>query len=117
VAEDDADVFRAISRLLSPRCDIVGRAPDVAAVFDAVATLSPEVVQLDFSLRGELTGLEVCRQLRTTAPEVHVIVFTGADDTELPQAALEAGASAFVWKLRASDDLWPTIESVLASRR
>ena len=117
VADDNVDLSRAISRLLSPWCDIVGRAPDLPALFESVARLAPDVVLLDFSLPGGLNGFEVCRRLRETAPEVRIVVFTGADDPELPQAALEAGASAFVWKLRAADELWPTIESVLASRR
>ena len=116
LAEDDADVFRAVSRLLSPSCDIVGRAPDTPALLDAVLKLAPEVVVLDFSLPGGLTGIEVCRRLKATAPEVRIVAFTGSDDPDLPLAAQEAGASAFVWKLRAADELEPTIVSVLAAR-
>jgi DNA-binding NarL/FixJ family response regulator len=117
LADDDAGVSRAISRLLAPWCEMVGCAPDSPALFDAVLALEPEVVLLDFSLPGGLTGIEVCRRLKTTAPEVRVVALTASDDPELPQAAREAGASAFVWKLHAADHLWPTIEAVLASRR
>jgi CheY-like chemotaxis protein len=114
LADDNADLVRAITRLLSPRCDILGCAPDASSLLDAVAELAPDVVLLDFSLPGELSGLQLCRHLKATAPEVHVVAFTGSADPQLPRAAREAGASAFVWKLQASDELWPTIEALVA---
>ena len=117
LADDDAKVSRAVSRLLSPWCDIVGCAPDRPALFDAGLELGPQVVLLDFSLPGGLTGIEVCRRLKTLAPDVHVIAFTGSSDPELRDRAQEAGASAFVWKLRAPDDLLPAINAVIASLR
>ena len=115
LADDDAMVSRAISRLLSPSCEVVGIAPDSPALFDAVRTLRPEVVLLDLSLPGGVTGLDACRHLKAMAPEVKVVVFTGADDPDLRQLAIEAGASAFVWKLRAADELVPTIYAVLGA--
>ena len=116
LADDDAMVCRAVSRLLSPWCDVVGVAPDSPTLFDTMLQLRPEIVLLDLSLPGGLTGIEVCRRLRTMAPEVRVVVFTAHDDPELRRLTQEAGASAFVWKLRAPDELLPTIEAMIASK-
>jgi CheY-like chemotaxis protein len=113
LADDDEGLVRAIRRLLSPWCDVVGSAADGPALFEAVSNLAPEVVLLDFSLPGELSGLELCRRLKASTPSVHIVAFTGAADPELPKEARKAGASAFVWKLRAPDELWPTIESLV----
>ena len=117
LADDNAAVVRAVSRLLAPWCTIVGWVADGPALFDAVRELEPEVVLLDFSLAGEQSGLDICRGLKAMAPQVAIVAFTGLGDPDLPRAAQEAGAAAFVWKLRAPDELWPAIQTALGARR
>ena len=112
LADDDVRVRIAVERLLSLSCDVVGSAPDSATLFDAVVELRPDVVLLDFSLPGGLTGIEVCRRLKTTAPEVRVVAFTAHDDPAIRRSTLEAGAAAFVWKLQPPDELLLTIQAV-----
>lgn len=116
LADDDAGIQTAVSRLLSPSCDVVGCVGDVSALFEAASRLRPDVVLLDFSLRGDVGGVELCRRLKTLAPAVKVIPFTGHDDEDLRRFAYEAGASGFVWKLRATEDLLATIFSVVDTR-
>ena len=113
IADDHAGVLTAMSRLLSPSCDVVGCAVDVATLFDAVVELRPDVVLLDFSLPGELNGLEACRRLRRMAPEVKVVALTAYDDESIRRGASEAGCSGFVWKLQASTELLSTIQAVV----
>jgi CheY-like chemotaxis protein len=115
LADDNAAVCRAVERLLSPWCDITGCVPSSPALFDAVLEREPDVILLDFSLPGGLSGVEVCRRLKTMAPGVPVVAFSGSIDPALAHLATQAGASAFVWKLRSPDDLWPTIKAVIAS--
>jgi DNA-binding NarL/FixJ family response regulator len=116
VADDDEGVLRAISRLLSLSCDVVGRVADTASLFDATVSLRPDVVLLDFSLPGGLNGLDVCRQLKTMTPDVKIVIFTADDDADLRQCAHDAGASGFVWKLEASTELVATIHAVVGER-
>ena len=113
MADDDEPLRIALSRLLSPSCEVVGFAPDSATLFNTTKELRPQVVLLDFSLPGGLTGLEVCRRLKTMAPAVRVVVFTGSDDAYLKQMSHEAGASAFVWKLQGPDDLLVAIQRAI----
>src|SRR5262245_1105578 len=98
IADDDPQVCKAVSRFLSSSCDVVGCVAEGASVCDATLTLRPDIVLLDFSLSG---GLEVCRRLASQAPAVSVVAFTGNNDAELKRLALEAGAAAFVWKVKA----------------
>ena len=109
LADDDASILKAITRLLAPACDVVGSAADGAALFEAIAQTRPDVVVLDFSLPGGPNGLELCRRIRETMPEVGVVAFTANDDPVLERLALAAGAFGFVWKPKAPTDLLPTI--------
>lgn len=117
IADDDAGVRNAVSRLLSLSCEVVGYAADIATVFEATMALRPQVVLLDFSLPGGLNGLEVCRRLKTMAPDVNVVIFTACNDPSLRQLAREAGASAFVWKLQPPDDLLLAIQAIVEPER
>jgi CheY-like chemotaxis protein len=114
LADDDAGICKAITRLLSPTCDVVGPAADSETLLEMVARERPDVVLLDFSLPGGASALEVCRRIKATTPEVQVVAFTANDDADLERLAFEEGATGFVWKPKAWTDLLPTIRSVLA---
>jgi PAS domain S-box-containing protein len=116
VADDDAALAKAIARLLSYSCDVVGHVRDAAAAIEAVDRLRPDAVVLDLSLPGDLHGLELCRHIKAIVPDVRVVVFTGNDDAELKELAHEAGASALVWKLNAATELALTIQAVIEGR-
>ena len=106
IADDHAGVRTAVSRLLSPSCDVVGYAIDGATLFDATVQLRPDVVLLDLSLPGG-NGLDACRRLR------RVVALTAHDDDDIRQSAYDAGCSGFVWKLQAEHELLGTIRAVL----
>jgi two-component system, NarL family, response regulator NreC len=111
IADDNPEMQRAIVRLLSPSCDLVGCAIDTATLFEVTSRLRPDVVLLDLSLRGEANALEACRRIKETMPEVKFVAFTASDDPDLRRAAHAAGVSEFLWKLRA-DELPQTIQIV-----
>lgn len=113
IADDDPRIRVAVSQLLSGACEIVGHVSDTAALLETTRQLRPDVVLLDFTLRGSITSLEACRQVVKATPEVKVVFFTAGDDEEFRAAALEAGASAFVWKMQAADLLLRTIHDVV----
>jgi len=113
IADDNAVMRTAVSRLLSTSCDVVACVVDVATLFDATVQLRPDVVLLDLSLPGELNGFEACRRLRSVTPEVKVVALTAHDDQDIRRAAYEAGCSGFVWKPRAASELLSTIQAVV----
>lgn len=97
--------------MLTGSCDVVGCAVDVASVLDAVERLHPDVVLLDFSLPGSMTGLDLCREL-VASTQVKIIAFTAFDDPDLRRMARAAGASGYVWKVQAASQLLETIFTV-----
>ena len=113
VADDHAEVVKAVCRALSLDCDIVGTVADGGALMEAVQQLEPDVVVLDVNL-PTVHGLEACRQLIQMNPAIKVVVFSAINEPEVSGALIAAGASAFVCKT-ASADLRATITRVCAS--
>ena len=109
VAEDHADMAKAICRVLALECEVVGRVEDGSAVVEAALRLRPDVIVIDLNLPS-INGLEVCRQITHTNPEMKVIVFTAMNDPDVRARAFELGASAFVSKLAVASELLETVK-------
>ena len=114
VAEDHPEVAKAVCRVLSLDCEVVGTVADSSAVLDAVQRLQPDVVVLDLNL-SHSNGLDACRQIIQASPETKVIMFTAMNDPDVRQRSFEVGASAFVSKMAGpGDDLLSTIQRLFA---
>ena len=109
IAEDHVVLARAVCRVLSLDCDVVGHVPDGAAVLEAAQRLRPDVIVLDLNL-PIVHGLEACRQVTQMDSHPRVIVFTAMNDPELKQQSFEVGASAFLAKGTGDSALLPTIK-------
>ena len=107
IADDHAEMAKAVSRLLALYCEVLGTVADGRAVLSAVQNLQPDVIVLDLNL-ADVSGLEVCRRITQLDAKAKVIVFSATNDPELAQLAREAGASACVSK--GTGDLLSTIK-------
>ena len=115
LADDYAEIVTAVGRLLAQDCEVVGSVADGAALPDAVRRLRPEVIVVDLNMPN-VNGLEACRRIRQSHPEIRVIVLTAANDDTIRQAAFAAGAAAFVVKQSIARDLLPAINQVCGGR-
>jgi DNA-binding NarL/FixJ family response regulator len=115
LADDYTELLGTFKRLLAPSCEVVGCVDDGAALFEAMARLQPDVLVVDLFIPPS-NGLEICRQIKQVAPETQVIIVSASNDAEISKCALHAGASAFVAKVSAMDDLWPAIQRAMATR-
>ena len=116
IADDHADLVKAVSRLLAVDCDVVGTVGDGSAVLEAAQRLQPDVIVVDLNLPN-VNGLEACRQITQVNPEAKVIVFTAMNDPDIRQRAIEVGASAFVSKMAVDDgDLLSTVKRLCMDR-
>ena len=114
LVDDDARILTAFERLLSPCCDVVGRVTDVGALFDEASRLQPDVIVVDLFMPAH-DGFETCRHLKVAIPQARIVVVSAADDPSTRTSALDAGASAFVSKMQAADDLVPAIQEATAT--
>ncbi len=116
LADDHPSVLAAFGRLLSPDCDVVASVPNGRGAIDAVNALRPDVLVVDLMM-PDLDGLEVCRQVKQSAPDTHVIIVTAYDDSDVRTIALQEGASAFVPKWAAPSTLESLIQRLVADTR
>ena len=114
LADDYPDIVKAVSRLLALDCEIVGTVSDGGALLEAARRLQPDVIVLDANLPN-VNSLEACREITRVNPTTKVVMFTAMNDAAASQAFLQAGASAFVSKIRA-EDLLSTVKRVSIDR-
>jgi len=114
IADDHPGFAKALGRILSFECDVVGVVADGSMVADAAARLQPVVALVDVNLPN-VSGLEICHRLTRLDPRAKVIVITGMLDDEVRVRALAAGASAVMPKVTAAHDLIDEIKRVWAA--
>ena len=110
LVDDHPGIVKALGRVLSPECDVVGVIADGREVADAAARLQPVVIVVDLNLPN-VSGLDVCRQITQNNPRVKVIVITAMTDDAIRDEALAAGASGFFHK-SAADELIVAIRRI-----
>jgi DNA-binding NarL/FixJ family response regulator len=97
VADDHPGMSKSLRDLLSVDCDVVGVVRDGVALLDAAGRLQPDVVVADLNMPA-VNGLDACRQLTQAGSGVKVILLSAVNDVDIAEAALAAGASAFLAK-------------------
>lgn len=112
LADDHKMLVDALKGLVEPRCEVVGSATDGRALLKSAEKLQPDVIVLDVAM-PELNGLDAGRQLKQKMPGVKLIFMTMNEDPYLVGEAFRSGASAFLLKKAAGDELNEAIDRVL----
>lgn len=83
-----------------PEAEVIGTASCENELWNLIRQQQPDLLLLDLGLGGSTTvGVDICRQIRTNYPNVHVLIFTGEVLNEkLWVDVLEAGADGIVLK-------------------
>lgn len=111
---DDHALFReGIRALLSAESDIevVGEAADGEQAIELAEKLLPDVIVMDLVMPG-MNGMQAARQLHDKYPNIKILILSMYDDDEYVYQILRAGASGYVLKRAASDDLLRAIREV-----
>ncbi len=97
-----------------PDIELVGEAGNGRQAVDITRRLVPDVVLMDIRM-PELDGLEATRQLLSGPPlATHIIILTTFEDDQYVFDAIRAGASGFLLKTAAADQLVDAIRVVAA---
>lgn len=116
---DDHEVVRVgLATMIDsePDLEVVGHAGNAETALTGIAESQPDVAVLDVRLEDG-NGIEVCREIQATHPDVRCIMLTSfADDRALVDAGA-AGASAYVLKQVRGDELADTIRAVAGGRQ
>lgn len=104
---DDNRTFLKHARRFLSKFDgikVVGGLVDPTRALTVARVLAPDVFVIDLTMPG-ISGLELVPQLRQTCPLARIIILSSHDEAEYRDAALKAGAHAFVQKSRMAEDL------------
>jgi two-component system, NarL family, response regulator NreC len=116
VADDHAIVMEGLVSLLKEHdFDVVGAVRDGEQLIEAARRLKPDVIVTDLSMPG-LTGLDVLVKLKAERIDSKVVVLTMYSDAGRATTALKAGASAFLLKESAGEELVKAIHEALQGR-
>jgi DNA-binding NarL/FixJ family response regulator len=113
VVENHQVVADGLTQLLNAQPDmlVVGDANSAEDAAARAAELAPDVVLTDFHL-AEGTGAEAMAAIHRTNPDVRFIFLSREDGDAARLAALESGASGFIHKSRAADEVVDAIRLV-----
>ncbi len=115
---DDHEMMRAGLRMLinsQPDMEVVGEADNGRTAVALAQELKPDVVVMDVSM-PELNGLKATVKLKECCPEIKILTLTRHTDDSYLQRLLQAGASGYVLKKSAPDDLVRAIRAVVAGQ-
>jgi len=111
--DDHEIVRRGVRELLEAEPDIVvvGEAGTAASALARIPALRPDVAVLDVRL-PDGNGVSVCRDIRSTMPEVACLMLTSFGDDEALFDAIMAGAAGYVLKQIRGTDLVGAVRAV-----
>ncbi|MEE2730888.1 UvrY/SirA/GacA family response regulator transcription factor [Ketobacter sp.] len=116
---DDHDLVRTgISRMLADVAGIkvVGEAASGEDALKVIRDLNPDVVLMDAKMPG-IGGLEATRKLLRQNADVRVIAVTACGEEPFPSRFLQAGASGYLTKGAAMDEMVKAIRLVHSGQR
>src|SRR6185503_235365 len=111
---DDHDVVRHGLRLLLEACDdmeVIGEAANGREAVELATKLHPHMVILDIVM-PLLNGAETTRQLLRAVPAIKVVVLSSYSEHDRVEQLVEAGASGYVVKQSAGDELLTAIRQI-----
>jgi two-component system response regulator NreC len=112
LVDDHAVVRSGLKMLLETQPDVViaGEAETGAAAVELARTLAPDVVVLDITL-PDISGIEVARQIHSARAQTAIVALTIHEDEQYFFEMLAAGASGYVPKRAAPEDLLTAIRA------
>jgi len=117
LADDHRMVREGLAALVAQNTEtqVVGQCGDGLRVIEEVQKTNPDVVVLDITLPG-LNGLDICRELVRKDKDVAVLILSMHDDEQFIVRALYNGASGYLFKESAADQLIEALHTVAAGR-
>jgi DNA-binding NarL/FixJ family response regulator len=115
LADDHKIVLEGLRGILEPEFEIVGAVEDGRALVAEAERLSPDVVVADISMPG-LNGMDAARQIKQMNEHIKIVFLTMHSEVSYAAGAFDAGASGFVLKHSAAQELITAIREAMQGR-
>ncbi len=109
LADDHSLIVKGIRGLLETRYDVVGAADNGQTLVADAIRLQPDIIVLDVSM-PILNGIDAARAIKRTLPSTKLVFLTMHSNAVYLRKALEAGASGYVLKSGAAEELLAAID-------
>lgn len=109
LADDHSLIVKGIRDLLQTRYDIVGAADNGQTLVAEAIRLQPDIIVLDVSM-PILNGIDAARKIKKSLPSTKLVFLTMHSNAVYLRKALEAGASGYVLKSGAAEELLAAID-------
>jgi DNA-binding NarL/FixJ family response regulator len=115
LADDHEIILDGLRRILEPEFEIVATVSDGVKLVAEIGKLRPEIAVVDISM-PLLNGLDALRQCKAADIRCRFVFLTGSPDVALATQAFRLGASGYVLKQSAAEELVAAIREALAGR-
>lgn len=112
IADDHVILAEGLVSLLKDHFDVVGTAADGQALVDLAVQLRPEVIVVDVNMPG-LNGLDALALLKKKGLTSKFVILTMHGEVAIATRAIRTGASGFLLKYSAGEELVDAINEVL----
>jgi DNA-binding NarL/FixJ family response regulator len=108
-------MLEGIRSILETVFEVVVMVSDEGSLIESLQRINPDVVVADLSM-PMTRGVSVVRRVKKIKPEMKVIVLSVHDEPLVVEDCMSSGASGFVLKRTAADDIIPAVCEVLRGR-
>jgi DNA-binding NarL/FixJ family response regulator len=112
VADDHRLVAEGVVKILEKEYNVVATPADGRTFIEAVEKFRPDLAFVDISL-PLLNGLDACRHLKKSCPEVKIIILTMHSDQHFVNEAFRIGVGGYVLKASVAEELLFAAKEVL----
>lgn len=112
LADDHALILEGFRTILAPHYEIVGAVADGVSLVEAALHFKPDLIVLDVTM-PLLNGIKAAGQIRKKLPGIKLLFVTMHSSPTYLQAAFHVGATGFVLKSSAREEILDAVEKVM----
>jgi DNA-binding NarL/FixJ family response regulator len=116
IADDHTILVEAFRKLLDPYYDVIATVSDGRSLLEIAPQVNPEVIVVDIGM-PLMNGLEAGFRLKQQLPEIKLVFLTMYNDPDLAVEAMRCGASGYLLKSSAAEELIRAIRLALNGER
>jgi DNA-binding NarL/FixJ family response regulator len=114
VVDDHPIVRQGLALLINREPDLLvcGEAEEAMGAMHVLASARPDLLIVDISLNGP-DGIDLLKNLRTTHPNLPVLILSMHDESIYAERALRAGANGYIMKQEATENVLVAVRRIL----